>query len=145
MTSGKTGHDKSNADELVNGTSNDKYTITKSSVKITDGKGDDTYTIKKLDNIYDCGFPITSINKIEAKIEELKINYLVVNKADNYEVYEEQDFKTENKYIQIYNKAHKYINRKNRITEIYNYLMENINCENIKEKINEVEEILYEG
>ena len=103
------------------------------------------YTIKKLDNIYDCGFPITSINKIEAKVEDLKINYLVVNKADNYEVYEEQDFKSENKYIQTYNKAHKYISRKNRITEIYNYLMENINSENIKEKINEVEEILYEG
>ena len=85
------------------------------------------YTIKKLDNIYDCGFPITSINKIEAKVEDLKINYLVVNKADNYEVYEEQDFKSENKYIQTYNKAHKYISRKNRITEIYNYLMENIN------------------
>lgn len=103
------------------------------------------YSIKKLENNYDCGFPVTAINKVKAIIEEQKINYLVVNKADNYEVYEEEDFKNENTYIQIYNKSHKYINRKNRITEIYNYLIENINSDSIREKINEVEEILYEN
>ncbi len=103
------------------------------------------YSIKKLENNYDCGFPITAINKVKTIIEKQKINYLVVNKADNYEVYEQEDFKNENNYIQIYNKAHKYINRKNRIIEIYNYLIENINSDNIKEKINEVEEILYEN
>lgn len=98
-----------------------------------------------MENNYDCGFPVTAINKVKAIIEEQKINYLVVNKADNYEVYEEEDFKNENTYIQIYNKSHKYINRKNRITEIYNYLIENINSDSIREKINEVEEILYEN
>lgn len=103
------------------------------------------YSIKKLDNNYDCGFPITAINKVKTRIEEQKINYLVVNKADNYEVYEEENFKNENSYMQIYNKAHKYINRKNRIVEIYNYLMENINSEDIKDKINEVEDVLYEN
>ncbi|MBQ3415425.1 MAG: hypothetical protein IJH39_08810 [Clostridia bacterium] len=103
------------------------------------------YTIKKLDSMYDCGFPITAINRIETQIEKLKINHLIVNKADNYEVYENQNYKTENKYIEIYNKAHKYISKKNRIIEIYNYLMENIDNENIKQKINEVEEILYES
>ena len=84
------------------------------------------YSIKKLDNNYDCGFPVTAINKIRTRVEEQKINYLVVNKADNYEVYEEENFKSENSYMQIYNKAHKYINRKNRIVDIYNYLMDNI-------------------
>lgn len=103
------------------------------------------YSIKKLDNNYDCGFPITAINKVKTRIEEQKINYLVVNKADNYEVYEEENFKSENNYMPIYNKAHKYINRKNRIVEIYNYLMDNINSEDIKDKINEVEDILYEN
>ena len=103
------------------------------------------YSIKKLDNNYDCGFPVTAINKIRTRVEEQKINYLVVNKADNYEVYEEENFKSENSYMQIYNKAHKYINRKNRIVDIYNYLMDNINSEDIKDKINEVEDILYEN
>ena len=98
-----------------------------------------------MENNYDCGFPVTAINKVKAIIEEQKINYLVVNKADNYEVYEEEDFKNENTYIQIYNKSHKYINRKNRITEIYNYLIENINSDSIREKIKDVEEILYEN
>ena len=103
------------------------------------------YSVKKINNNYDCGFPITAINKIKTRIEDQKISYLVINKADNYEVYEEENFKKENTYIQIYNKAHKYINRKNRIIEIYNYLIENINSDDIKEKINEVEEILYEN
>ena len=86
------------------------------------------YNIKKIDNNYNCGFPISALNKVETKIEQMKINYLVVNKSDNFEVYEEQNFKSENKYIDIYNKAHKYVNRKNRITEIYNFLMDNISC-----------------
>ena len=102
------------------------------------------YSIKKLDNNYDCGFPITAINKVRTRVEEQKINYLVLNKADNYEVYEEENFKNENNYMQIYNKAHKYINRKNRIVEIYNYLIDNINIDNIKDKINRIEEIIYE-
>lgn len=102
------------------------------------------YSIKKLDNNYDCGFPITAINKVRTRVEEQKINYLVINKADNYEVYEEEDFKNENNYISIYNKAHKYINRKNRIIDIYNYLIDNINIDNIKDKINRIEEIIYE-
>ena len=46
------------------------------------------YSVKKINNNYDCGFPITAINKIKTRIEDQKISYLVINKADNYEVYE---------------------------------------------------------
>lgn len=102
------------------------------------------YNIKKVENNYDCGFPLSSINKVEEKIETLKINYLLVDKADNYELMENEDFKAENKYLEFYNKAHKYINRKNRIIEINNYMMENISNDDMKIKISKVEEILYE-
>ena len=102
------------------------------------------YVVRKTDISYNCGFPISAINKVMTKLEESKISYIIVNKADNYSVQDEQNFKSNNRYNDIYNKAHKYINIKNRINEIYNYLEENINEDNIKNKINRIEEILYE-
>ncbi len=103
-----------------------------------------SYVLKKVDGNYNCGFPNSALNKIFAKLEEHKISYMVVDKADNFEVLEQEDYKSSNKYNEIYSKANKYINKKNRINEIYNYLMENINDESIREKIIKVEEIIYE-
>lgn len=34
--------------------------------------------------------------------------------------------------------------KKNKINEVYNYMMENIDSESIKEKLSKIEEILYE-
>lgn len=102
------------------------------------------YTLKKVDANYNCGFPTSAINKVMSNLEEKNISYMTIDKADNYEVINEEDSKSNNKYNEIYNKANKYINKKNRINEIYNYLMENITDDDIKEKIMKVEEILYE-
>lgn len=103
------------------------------------------YQIKSVEkNLSNCGFPKAALNKIMKKLEDNKINYITVNKSENYEVEDEMDFKKENMYLEYYTKAHKYIAKKNKIDGIYNYLLENINDSNIKEKINKVEEILYE-
>jgi len=103
------------------------------------------YQMKVIDkNLYTCGFPKSGLNKVLAKLEENSISYMLINKSENYEVQEENEFKNDNKYMECYNKAHKYITKKNKIDAIYNYLLENINDINIKEKINKVEEILYE-
>lgn len=102
------------------------------------------YVLKKIDGNYNCGFPNSALNKIITKLENDKINYMVVDKADNFEIIEQDEYKANNRYSEIYSKANKYINKKNRINEIYNYLMENINDENIREKIIKVEEIIYE-
>lgn len=95
-------------------------------------------------NLYTCGFPKAALNKIMAKLEENEISYMVINKSENYEMQEENDFKSKNRYVEYYAKAHKYITKKNKIDAIYNYLLENINDVNIKDKINRVEEVLYE-
>lgn len=102
------------------------------------------YNLKKVDNIYTCGFPASALNKVLVTIEKEKISYLVSQKSENYEVINEEDYKSENRYNELYSKANKYINRKNRITNIYSYFMENINEDNIKEKIQKVEDIIYE-
>lgn len=103
------------------------------------------YQIKSVEkNLSTCGFPKSTLNKIIKKLEDCNINYILVNKSENYEVEDEMEFKKENQYLEYYSKAHKYISKKNKIDGIYNYLLENINDSSIKEKINKVEEILYE-
>lgn len=103
------------------------------------------YQIKKLQANYStCGFPLAGKPKVIAKLEEMQISYLVINKAENYEISEEEDYKTKNKYQEIFSKAHKYITKKNRIDTIYQFLLENMSEEDIKEKLTKVEEIIYE-
>ena len=34
---------------------------------------------------YSCGFPDVALKKIRAKMEELKINYLILDRRNNYE------------------------------------------------------------
>ena len=93
------------------------------------------YQMKKVDNNYDtCGFPKSTINKV---------NYLLISRSENYEVEEEEKGK-DNKYAYYYSIAHKYISKKTRINDIYQYLLENISKDNMKEKIVKIEELLYE-
>lgn len=102
------------------------------------------YQLKNTEKVTTCGFPKGALNKVLKNLEDNKISYVLVNKANNYEEEDQIDFKKNNAYADYYNKSHKYIAKKNKIDAIYNYLIENINAQNIKEKINKVEEILYE-
>jgi len=101
------------------------------------------YKIKIIDgNIPFSGFPKEALNKVITKLENNNISYLIINKSQNYEVIEEQDYKKENNYLKCYEKAHKYILKRNRINNIYKKLMKDINEEGIKEKIKQIEEII---
>ena len=51
------------------------------------------YSLKKIDNNYDCGFPNGALNKIMGTLEGKKISYMVVNRADNFAVENEEDLK----------------------------------------------------
>ena len=105
------------------------------------------YKIKPVDstNYASCGFPVGSINKIKTALETRKINYVLLNKSDNYEVEEIDDNKNLNKYEEIYDKAHKCIRLKDRISGINNYLMDSVNQDNIKDIIYKIEEIIDES
>ena len=103
------------------------------------------YQLKPVAQNYSmCGFPKTGLAKVLSKLENMKINYIVLDKSDNYSEVEREDFKSKNEYNQIYAKAHKYISKKNRIDAIYQYLMENISSDDMKDKIIKLEEIIYE-
>lgn len=103
------------------------------------------YQLKKVkQNVNTAGFPEAALNKVEKILEDKKVDYMVLDKASDYDVLEDESFKDQNQYDVIYGKAHKYVTRKNKIDAIYEHLISNISAEDTREKINQIEEILYE-
>ena len=100
------------------------------------------YKIKEIENMNVCGSPINSINRIVAKLETNKINYLILDKRNNYDIEEIYNNKNLNTYNKFYNESKCYINKVARINNINQFLINNINRECFKEIINSMEEIL---
>ena len=93
------------------------------------------------DDTYMCAFPKSAYNKVISKLENNKINYLVLDKRNNYEVEEKSNNNNLNKYQEIYEKSKKEISAKMRIEKIYKYLMENQKNEPM---IFEIEKVINE-
>ena len=93
-------------------------------------------------NVYECGFPINSLPKIMAKLENNKINYVVIDRRNNYDVEDKTNYKNLNRYEKFVEKAKVYVNSKKRIDKIYKFLMDNIYKEDIKIKIINIERML---
>lgn len=96
------------------------------------------------ENIRVCAFPVFILNKIMAKLEENKINYIVIDRRNNYEVDEKFDSGNLNKYNFYLEKSKGYINQKSRIEEIYNYLVYNIGKNENNKLIKEIESLINE-
>lgn len=112
--------------------------------------GKDTYILAYLlkykinivnKNIYSCSFPKVAYSKVIATLEEKKINFLVIDKKDNYRVEEKSNNKNLNRYKEIYGKAKEELVNKFRIEKIYKYLLDNIEDKVI---ISEMEKIIDE-
>lgn len=98
------------------------------------------YKLKNIEeNIKVCAFPVFILNKIMAKLEENKINYIIIDRRNNYGVDEKSDNGNLNKYNLYLEKSKKYINKKNKIEEIYNYLISNIENDTNNELIKKIE------
>ena len=103
------------------------------------------YKLKNIEeNIKVCAFPVFILNKIMAKLEENKINYIIIDRRNNYEVDEKSDNGNLNKYNLYLEKSKKYINQKNKIEEIYNYLISNIENDTNNELIKKIERQINE-
>ena len=104
------------------------------------------YKLRSVDKeIYECGFPVQSIPKITAKLQNNKISYVLIDRRNNYEVDEKEDFKNLNRYMRYYNKARNFVNIKKRIEFISEYLAKNVETEGVNKKIRQIEEILNEN
>ena len=102
------------------------------------------YKIKTVEKIPTCGFPINSINRIRSKLEENKINYLIVDRRNNYDVNETYDFKNLNNYEKYFEKARPVISTRNRIKNINQYLSDNENNKDTKKLLNDIERLIHE-
>ena len=103
------------------------------------------YKIKSLEqNSKECGFPETAINKVKAKLENLQINHLLIDRRNNYEVDETNDYGNLNAYENYYEKANLYINYKLRIENINSFLLENMNQKDFRKILGQIEDIIYE-
>ena len=103
------------------------------------------YRIKDLGSAHkECGFPEVALPKVKSKLENLKINYLVIDRRNNYDVDEQEDYKKLNNYEKIYEKANKNINRNKRINRLTEFLKENIEKEDFTKIIVKMDDIMYE-
>ena len=104
------------------------------------------YKIKSIEqNNKDCGFPINTIDRVIAKLENLKINYILIDRRNNYDVDKKMDYKNLNTYEEYYEKANVYINYKQRIDNINTFLLDNMNKNGFRKILIEIEDIIYEG
>lgn len=99
------------------------------------------YKIKILEsNVYFCSFPKSAYNKVISKLDNNKVNYIILDKRNNYDVEDKINYGNLNKYDEIYEKAKSNIAYKMRIEKIYNYLL---SCKN-ETTIFEVEKLISE-
>ena len=96
------------------------------------------YKIKSLVNEDKvCGFPLVSVNKVLNNLENRSINYILIDKAHNYEETDKINYKKKNNYYELLAKANNHINKIDRINKIYNYLLKD------DSKLDKIEKILY--
>ena len=105
-----------------------------------------SYSLKFIENnIPTCGFPIQKLPKAKAIFESKKINYIMIDTRNNYDIDEKEDFNNLNKYEEIFEKSHKNLRAKVRIEKVAEELTKCIEKEDFKQKMKKVEEIVYEA
>lgn len=103
------------------------------------------YTVREIEpNVYNCGFPDVSLKKVVACLENSKINYMFLDRKNEYDVYESMDYKDLNKYKTVCQKAKSIFNVKNRVNKIYDYLSNNCKSKEDKELIFKIEGLINE-
>ena len=98
----------------------------------------------KNDNVSVSGFPKSALPKVTAKLEHNKINYMLLDTRNNYDIDVKEDNKNLNKYEELLEKAQKYIRTERRIERIIGVLKEENNEKKLKEKLSRIEELIYE-
>lgn len=96
------------------------------------------YKLNKTQDVYTSAFPIPSLAKVTAILEQNKINYIVLDRRNNYDVEQEMDNKNLNKYNKFLELAKIKVRKSKRIEQILEYLNED------EELIEEVEKVINE-
>lgn len=100
------------------------------------------YKIVEKSGIPTCGFPINAISKVENILERTKINYIAVDRRNNYDEEEKYIDKQENNYDKIFEKSQEIVNIILRIQKINDFLKQNKDNKNIEKILEEMEKII---
>ena len=79
------------------------------------------------------------------KLEQRKLNYIIIDTRNNYSVDEKNDNGNLNKYEENLIKAQKYIKIKKRLKNLEDFIFQDIDSENVMNKVRKMEEIVYEN
>lgn len=93
------------------------------------------------ENTYSSAFPKTAYNKIISKLEENKINYIILDRRNNYAEREKSNNKNLNNYEKYYQISRQELAIRIRIEKIKKYLELNMQD---KELITKIERIINE-
>ena len=93
----------------------------------------------------ECGFPVGAVNKVISQLEHKKINYVIIDKRNNYNEEEFCNFNDLNNYKKYFEKAKGYINYRKRIENINQFLLEHLEEENFKDLLGRIENEIYKG
>lgn len=80
------------------------------------------YKLNKTQDVYSSAFPISSLGKVTAILENNKINYIVVDRRNNYDVEQQSNNKNLNNYNKFLKLAKEKVNKNKRIDQIIEYL-----------------------
>ena len=112
--------------------------------------GKDSYIISYLfkykinilkDYTYSCSFPQNASNKVISILENKQVNYIILDRRNNYEIIEKSDNRNLHRYDKIYEIGRRENVKRMRVEKIYSYLLENIDN---KELIDNIEKVINE-
>ena len=102
------------------------------------------YLMKYTDSIPVCGVSEKAINKVIARLEQEKINYMIIEPRREYEVEEKLDNGNLNKYNEVFKKAHKTVKQRKSIDKIVEELKLHVGKDDFKSIIRKIEDVLDE-
>ena len=88
-----------------------------------------------------CSFPQNASNKVISILENKQVNYIILDRRNNYEIIEKSDNRNLNRYDKIYEIGRRENVKRMRVEKIYSYLLENIDN---KELIDNIEKVINE-
>lgn len=95
-------------------------------------------------NVYVCAFPKNKLNNVMAILENKKVNYVVLDRKNEYREDEKSDNKNLNNYNKYLEKAVIYVKRKNQIDTIYETLIKNIEDNKTEDLIIKIKKVINE-
>lgn len=103
------------------------------------------YKTKIAGEVTSCGFPKSIIKRVQSKLEDEKINYLLIDPRNQYHVDEKSDNGNLNTYSEKYQKSRDKVSKWNKIRNIEQRLEERIDEKDFKNLIRKLEDVLDEA